>query len=90
MDFFLSYYLNQTSGEAIHSPEVCLPAAGWGGVLIDPTRISLPSTRDGGLTLNRAVIQKGLEEQLVYYWFEGRGRRLSHDFAAKATRSPTA
>ena len=33
--------------------------------------------------LNRAVIQKGLERQLVYYWFEGRGRRLTGDYAAK-------
>ena len=29
------------------------------------------------------MIQKGLERQLVYYWFEGRGRRLTNDFAAK-------
>ena len=29
------------------------------------------------------MIQKGLEKQLVYYWFEGRGRHLTNDFAAK-------
>ena len=29
------------------------------------------------------MIQKGLEKQLVYYWFEGRGRHLTSDFAAK-------
>jgi EpsI family protein len=33
--------------------------------------------------VNRAIIQKGLEQQLVYYWFEGRGRRLTNDFVAK-------
>ena len=35
------------------------------------------------MTLNRAVIQKGLDRQLVYYWFEGRGRQFTGDFAAK-------
>jgi EpsI family protein len=29
------------------------------------------------------VIQQGLNKQLVYYWFENRGRRLTNDFVAK-------
>jgi EpsI family protein len=29
------------------------------------------------------VIQKGLSKQLVFYWFEGRGKRISNDFTAK-------
>src|SRR5262249_15237251 len=36
------------------------------------------------LTVNRAVIQKGLDRQLVYYWFEERGRSLTNDYVAKA------
>ena len=50
---------------------------------IGPRQISLPGTAWGDFTLNRAVIQKGLEKQLVYYWFEGRGRHMTNDFAAK-------
>ena len=84
VDFFLTYYDVQTDGDAIHSPEVCLPGAGWEVSAIEKTRIDLPGTGFGGFDLNRAVIQKGLEQQLVYYWFEGRGRRLTSDFAAKA------
>ena len=34
--------------------------------------------------VNRAIIEKGLQQQLVYYWFEQRGRRLTNDYAAKA------
>ena len=33
--------------------------------------------------VNRAVIQKGLEQQLVYYWFENAGRRLTNDYLLK-------
>jgi exosortase D (VPLPA-CTERM-specific) len=83
VDLFLSYYLSQTGGNAIHSPEVCLPGAGWEVFRIEPVTVALPGTRLGALRLNRAVIQKGLERQLVYYWFEGRGRRMTGDFAVK-------
>ena len=37
------------------------------------------------MRLNRAVIRKGLETRLVYYWFEARGRTLTNDFAVKFT-----
>jgi EpsI family protein len=83
VDLFLTYYEVQTDGDAIHSPEVCLPGAGWEVFSIDPVEITLPGTAFGTFDLNRAVIQKGLEKQLVYFWFEGRGRRLTSDFAAK-------
>ena len=83
VDFFLSYYASQTDGNSIHSPEVCLPGAGWEVASIRPIEIELPGSRMGTVTLNRAVIQKGLERQLVYYWFEGRGRQMTNDFAAK-------
>ena len=29
VDLFMSYYGTQTNGSAIHSPEVCIPGAGW-------------------------------------------------------------
>lgn len=83
IDLFLSYYESQTRGSAIHSPEVCLPSAGWEVAGIGPHAVALPGTALDGLTVNRAVIQKGLEKQLVYYWFEGRGRHMTNDFAAK-------
>ena len=83
VDFFLSYYRTQTEGEVIHSPEACMPSAGWEVFSIDPVTVELPGTRFGSVELNRAVIQKGAEQQLVYYWFEGRGRRAASEFVAK-------
>jgi exosortase D (VPLPA-CTERM-specific) len=83
VDLFLSWYASQTDGAAIHSPAVCLPGAGWEVATIEPVEVALPGTAAGSVRLNRAVIQKGLDRQLVYYWFEGRGRRLTNDFAVK-------
>lgn len=83
VDLFLSYYRSQTQGSAIHSPTICLPAGGWEVSTIRPITLDLPGTGFGPLALNRVVIQKGLDRQLVYYWFEGRGRHITNDFAAK-------
>jgi len=83
--FFSAWYASQTEGAGIHSPEVCLPVGGWEIFTLAPHAISMPGTIYGDFDVNRAVIQKGLSKQLVYYWFDQRGRRMTNDFAAKAT-----
>jgi EpsI family protein len=83
VDLFLSYYHSQIDGSSIHSPEACLPADGWEISTLAPVDVDLAGTRLGRITLNRALIQQGLEKQLVYYWAEGRGRRMTDDWAIK-------
>ncbi len=85
VNFFAAWYVKQTEGSGIHSPEVCLPVGGWEVFSIDPHKVSLPDTPYGTFTVNRAVIQKGLSKQLVYYWFEQRGKRMTNDYLAKAS-----
>ncbi|MEM9010049.1 MAG: VPLPA-CTERM-specific exosortase XrtD [Pseudomonadota bacterium] len=82
VDFFVAYYASQTDGAGIHSPEVCIPAGGWEIATLDQVEVEVAGA--GTIPLNRAIIQKGLERQLVYFWFEQRGRRLTSDYAAKA------
>lgn len=83
VSFFSAYYEKQTEGSGIHSPEVCLPVGGWEVFSIDPTPVSFSDTVYGDFELNRAVIEKGLSRQLVYYWFEQRGTRMTNDYLAK-------
>lgn len=85
VNFFSAWYEKQTEGSGIHSPEVCLPVGGWEVFSIDATPISMSDTVYGDFMVNRAVIQKGLSKQLVYYWFEQRGQRMTNDYAAKAS-----
>jgi EpsI family protein len=86
VDLFVAYYDRQTEGTGIHSPEVCIPSGGW--EVSDWEQTVLPVERAGGSTVplpaNRAVIRKGLQRQLVVYWFEQRGRRMTNDYLAKA------
>ena len=83
VNLFVAYYDDQTVGGGIHSPEVCLPVGGWEVFSIEPVEVTMPDTVYGTFALNRAVIQKGVNKQLVYYWFEQRGRRMTNDFLAK-------
>ena len=81
--FFSAFYNQQTEGGGIHSPEVCLPAGGWEIFSLDPHTVSFPETTFGTFEVNRAIIQNGRQQQLVYYWFEQRGMRQTNDFVAK-------
>lgn len=82
VDLFIAWYANQTEGEGIHSPEVCLPVGGWEVSEWRTTTVTLATGET--VPLVRAVIQKGLVRQLVYYWFELRGRQVTNDYIAKA------
>ncbi len=85
VSFFSAYYDKQTEGSGIHSPEVCLPVGGWEVFSIEQHPVSMPGTVYGDFMVNRAIIEKGMSRQLVYYWFEQRGMRITNDYAAKVS-----
>ena len=64
---------------------MCLPVGGWEVFSLEPYEVDMSDTAYGRFAVNRAVIQKGLNKQLVYYWFEQRGKRMTNDYAAKAS-----
>lgn len=83
--FFTAFYADQSAGTGIHSPEICLPVGGWEVFSLEPYEVDMSQVGYGTFALNRAVIQKGVDKQLVYYWFEQRGARIQNDIVAKAT-----
>jgi exosortase D (VPLPA-CTERM-specific) len=80
VELFIAWYKDQMSG-GTHSPELCLPGAGWEIAALRPVEVSPPGSAP--FRLNRAVIQQGATRQLVYYWFEQQGQRTASGFAAK-------
>lgn len=80
VNLYIGYYASQRQGDTIHSPQNCLPGAGWQPIEGGRTTVAV----DGrALTLNRYVIQKGLDRQVVLYWYEGRGRVVANEYANK-------
>jgi exosortase D (VPLPA-CTERM-specific) len=82
VDLFLVWYRDQMRG-GVHSPEVCLPGGGW--EIAELEQIDMTERFGNGqrFTLNRAIIQQGLQRQIVYYWFEQQGARTASGFEAK-------
>ncbi|SIT16947.1 exosortase D, VPLPA-CTERM-specific [Roseivivax lentus] len=83
VNMFVAFYDSQVEGEGLHSPEVCLPVGGWEIFALEPHLIDMTMVGYGSFKVNRAVIQKELSQQLVYYWFEQRGKRMTNDVLAK-------
>jgi exosortase D (VPLPA-CTERM-specific) len=83
VNFYSAYYESQRQGESIHSPRSCLPAGGWEIQSLEPIAMSGFGGSAGEFRLNRAVIQKGNDRQLVYYWFWQRGRNITDEYLAK-------
>ncbi len=83
VSLFSAYYEKQNEGEGIHSPEACLPGGGWEIVEFGPKTVDMTEAGYGVFQVNRAIIEKAGERQLVYYWFEQRGKRIINDIEAK-------
>jgi exosortase D (VPLPA-CTERM-specific) len=79
---FMAWYADQSQG-GVHSPEICLPGAGWEIAWLERTDITDRMGGDSPFAINRAIIQRGQSRMMVYYWFEQKGRRIAWDFAAK-------
>jgi EpsI family protein len=75
---YIGYYASQRQGDTIHSPQNCLPGAGWQPIEGGPTPLDLASSR---IIVNRYVIQKGSDRQVVLYWYQGRGRVIANEYA---------
>jgi EpsI family protein len=78
---YVGYYGSQRHGDTIHSPQNCLPGAGWRPVESGRHQLSA-----GGRTVevNRYVISKGASRQVVLYWYQGRGRVVAGEYTNKA------
>ncbi|MEM6934578.1 MAG: VPLPA-CTERM-specific exosortase XrtD, partial [Pseudomonadota bacterium] len=87
VDLFVAWYRDQSTA-AIHSPEICIPGGGWEMSEIEQAEVRFELLNMDGkqmvIPVNRAIIQKGLNTQLVYYWFDQAGRRMTSDYMAKA------
>jgi EpsI family protein len=81
IQLYIGYYASQRTGDTIHSPKNCLPGAGWDPVRSGYAAISIPGKRE--IVVNEYVIQQSQDQQLVFYWYQGRGRVIASEYAGK-------
>ncbi len=83
VNLYIAYYSSQRKGEAVHSPRSCLPGGGWQFRGFDQRTLQEVKINGEPLRVNRTLIELGNQRQLVYYWFQQRGRVITNEFAVK-------
>ena len=78
---YVGYYQSQRQGSTYHSPKNCLPGGGWDIMRSKPVTVQVPGFPP--MTVNKVLIQKGLEQQVVLYWYHDRGRVIASEYWAK-------
>jgi EpsI family protein len=83
---YIGYYGSQRQGDTMHSPQNCLPGSGWEPISNSLLPIGAPSGPSGAeshIVVNRYLIQKGTDRQLVLYWYQSHGRVVASEYWAK-------
>ena len=80
---YMAYYNSQQAGESAHSPRACIPGGGW--LIKSFSAVPIEGVEYNGeqLLTNRLLIKKGDSGQLVYYWFQQRGRIITSEYLVK-------
>ena len=79
---YIGYWGSKRTGGQAHSPRDCLPATGWEP--LEASRVTIPLTQPfGAITVNRYRVQKGREQQVVFYWYQSQGKAIAGDIAVR-------
>ncbi len=84
---YFGYHASQVREEgggagenSIHPPAHCLPGSGWDIIDNQTVEIDLPGLPQSPARVKRMIIAKGKARQLVFYWYQSRGRVISEDW----------
>ncbi|MGE0485925.1 MAG: VPLPA-CTERM-specific exosortase XrtD [Gammaproteobacteria bacterium] len=83
VNFYAAWYDSQKKGQSAHSPKSCLPGGGWVMEHFDTIAIEGAAIDGVPLEVNRVLISMGESRQLVWYWFQQRGRVVTNEYLVK-------
>ncbi|MDP9171684.1 MAG: EpsI family protein, partial [Acidobacteriota bacterium] len=87
LNFFVGYFNSRRNGRAPHSPEWCLPGSGWQS--LSSHTIAIPMASEAPtLPANEYLIEKGIDKQLVVYWYHQGTRDVANDLVAQMYALP--
>lgn len=79
---FIGYFPTQRTGQSIHSPQNCLPGAGW---TFDSRRyVTLQDVNGKSYKVGEYQISNGETRQFVIYWYQAHGRSIPNEYVARA------
>jgi EpsI family protein len=81
ISLFIGYFPTQRTGQSIHSPQNCLPGAGW---TFQSSGVTLLTDAYGKqYRVGDYLITDGNSTQEVLYWYQMHGRSIASDYKAK-------
>ena len=82
ISLFIGYFATQRTGQTIHSPQHCLPGAGW---TFDSQKYTHIKDINGkSYHVGEYIISNGEMKQYVIYWYQAHGRSIPNEYKAKA------
>jgi EpsI family protein len=82
VSLFIGYFPTQRTGQSIHSPQNCLPGAGW--AFLSSRVIQLQDNVGKKYQVGEYLIGDADTKQVVLYWYLAHGRSVANDYKAKA------
>ena len=76
---YIGYFEEQKEGAMIHSPKHCYPGSGWGALSSEIIKLKVPDSNNT-IEINQYVLNKGENQQLVFYWYQSRGRVVANEY----------
>ncbi|NOX95457.1 MAG: VPLPA-CTERM-specific exosortase XrtD [Alphaproteobacteria bacterium] len=80
-NLYIAYLNMQRHGHSWHSPRQCIPGGGWQIVSHEIVPTTTASGRE--FHFNRIIIENRGSRQLLYYWYDQRGRKIANEFVMK-------
>jgi EpsI family protein len=78
---YIAYFSTQRTGQAIHSPQNCLPGAGWTFQSSGITTFKDSTGKD--YSVGDYLITNGTVTEEALYWYQLHGQSIASDYKAK-------
>jgi len=81
ISLFIGYFASQRTGQTMHSPQNCLPGAGW---TFDSHKYTeIEDVNGKKYNVGEYIIGDGNTKQFVIYWYQSHGRSIPNEYVAK-------
>lgn len=82
LNFYAAFYESIGTGGGYHSPKNCIPGSGWGIDAVKTVTI-VPAGKQEPVQIAEMIIRNRNEYQVVFYWYQNRGRIIHSEYLEK-------
>lgn len=83
INLYVGYYKAVGVTGGYHSPRNCIPGGGWGIDAVESRKLDVGIDGSNSSKVASMLIQNGNAYQVVYYWFQNRGKIIGSEYWEK-------